>query len=58
MIKFKIEKKENAIIWSDFYYDNFIEDDKGSEAVALDIGPFIFSWDDYSKTIKEAKLCA
>ncbi len=57
LIKFKIKKKEDTIMWSDFYYDNFIEYDQGSGAIAIDIGPFIFSWDNYSETIKKASLC-
>lgn len=42
-ISVKIDKEEDIVIWKDFILEN---DNK-----KIDIGPFYFNWDNYSRTI-------
>lgn len=43
-ISAKIERIENLVIWSDFYKDNY--------QFKINIGPFYFRWDEYSRVIQ------
>lgn len=40
----KLEKRGDLIIWSDFFKDHY--------AIKIDIGPFYFKWEPYTKVIQ------
>ena len=43
-ISAKLDRRDNLVIWSDFYKDNYQS--------KINIGPFYFRWDQYCEVIK------
>ena len=53
----KIQKKDQDFEWSDFAYENNIDDQLTDRKKYLSVGPFTFAPDEYMKTIDLASTC-